>query len=148
MVVDVLADPLDAVFHALADPTRRDIVRRTVAAESSVSGLARAYPISFAAVQKHVAVLEQAGLVTKRRHGLEQLVSARGDSLHAAGVAPDQLERWWGPPTYPATVVEHDLTPGGHVTYFMTGPEGERFHGWCRVLEVDPPLSLIHISEP
>lgn len=95
MVVDVLADPLDAVFHALADPTRRDIVRRTVAAESSVSGLARAYPISFAAVQKHVAVLEQAGLVTKRRHGREQLVSARGDSLRAAGVALDQLADVW-----------------------------------------------------
>ena len=55
---------------------------------------------------------------------------------------PRQLERWWGPPTYPATVVEHDLTPGGHVTYFMTGPEGERFHGWWRVLEVDPPRGL------
>lgn len=55
---------------------------------------------------------------------------------------PRQLERWWGPPGYPATVVEHDLTPGGTVTYFMTGPEGERFHGWWRVAEVDAPRSL------
>ncbi|MGB8020735.1 MAG: SRPBCC domain-containing protein [Candidatus Nanopelagicales bacterium] len=55
---------------------------------------------------------------------------------------PRQLERWWGPPTYPATVVEHDLTPGGRITYFMTGPEGDIHHGWWRVLEVDPPHRL------
>jgi len=51
---------------------------------------------------------------------------------------PRQLERWWGPPTYPATVVDHDLAPGGRVTYFMTGPDGEKFHGWWQVLEVEP----------
>lgn len=55
---------------------------------------------------------------------------------------PRQLERWWGPPSYPATVVEHELTPGGSVTYYMTGPEGDRHHGWWRVLSVDPPRSL------
>jgi len=55
---------------------------------------------------------------------------------------PRQLERWWGPPMYPATVKEHDLTPGGEVTYFMTGPEGEQFHGWWRITSVDPPASL------
>jgi len=55
---------------------------------------------------------------------------------------PRQLERWWGPPTYPATVVDHDLSPGGKVTYFMTGPEGETFHGWWHVLAVDAPRSL------
>lgn len=55
---------------------------------------------------------------------------------------PRQLERWWGPPTYPATVVEHNLTPGGRVTYFMTGPEGDRHHGWWRILSVDPPRGL------
>lgn len=55
---------------------------------------------------------------------------------------PRQLERWWGPPTYPATVEEHDLTPGGEVTYFMTGPEGEKFGGWWRVATVTPPTAL------
>lgn len=55
---------------------------------------------------------------------------------------PRQLEQWWGPPTYPATVVEHDLAPGGRVTYTMTGPEGDQHHGWWRVLSVDPPRVL------
>jgi uncharacterized protein YndB with AHSA1/START domain len=55
---------------------------------------------------------------------------------------PRKLERWWGPPTYPATFEEHDLSPGGEVTYFMTGPEGERPRGWWRVTSVDPPGSL------
>ncbi len=55
---------------------------------------------------------------------------------------PRQLERWWGPPTYPATVVDHDLTPGGSVTYFMTGPEGDQPRGWWRVLAVDAPHRL------
>jgi len=55
---------------------------------------------------------------------------------------PRLLERWWGPPTYPATVVDHDLTAGGRVTYFMTSPEGERLHGWWRVTAVDVPAAL------
>jgi uncharacterized protein YndB with AHSA1/START domain len=55
---------------------------------------------------------------------------------------PRQLERWWGPPTYPATVVDHDLTPGGRVTYFMTGPEGDKAHGWWQVLAAEPPRRL------
>ena len=55
---------------------------------------------------------------------------------------PRQLERWWGPPTYPATVVDHDLGPNGSVSYYMTSPEGERHHGWWRVQEVDPPNRL------
>jgi uncharacterized protein YndB with AHSA1/START domain len=55
---------------------------------------------------------------------------------------PRQLERWWGPPTYPATVVDHDLVPGGRVSYFMTGPEGDQAHGWWRVLAVDAPRRL------
>lgn len=55
---------------------------------------------------------------------------------------PRRLERWWGPPGYPATVVEHDLRAGGRVTYFMTSPEGERHHGWWRVDEVDAPHRL------
>ena len=55
---------------------------------------------------------------------------------------PRRLERWWGPPGYPATVTEHDLPPGGAVRYFMTGPGGERHHGHWRVLAVDPPRTL------
>lgn len=55
---------------------------------------------------------------------------------------PRKLERWWGPPTYPATVVEHDLRPGGKVSYFMTSPEGEQYHGWWKVLTVDEPHRL------
>ena len=55
---------------------------------------------------------------------------------------PRKLERWWGPPTHPATVEDHDLTAGGAVSYFMTGPEGEISRGWWRVTAVDPPRSL------
>jgi uncharacterized protein YndB with AHSA1/START domain len=55
---------------------------------------------------------------------------------------PRQLERWWGPPTYPATFVEHDLSLGGAVTYYMTGPEGDRHGGWWRVIGIDPPHQL------
>ena len=55
---------------------------------------------------------------------------------------PRKLERWWGPPTYPATVVEHDLRPGGRVTYFMTSPEGEQYHGWWKVVAVEHMLCL------
>ena len=55
---------------------------------------------------------------------------------------PRQLVRWWGPPTHPATVVEHVLAVGGEVTYVMTGPAGETSRGWWRVTSVDPPRSL------
>jgi uncharacterized protein YndB with AHSA1/START domain len=55
---------------------------------------------------------------------------------------PRLLERWWGPPAHPATVHRHELVPGGEVTYVMTGPDGERSHGWWRVLAVDPPTWL------
>lgn len=60
---------------------------------------------------------------------------------------PRQLEKWWGPPTYPATMETHELTPGGSVTYFMTGPEGDRHHGWWTIETVDPPNSLTFIDE-
>ncbi|MDP9144858.1 MAG: SRPBCC domain-containing protein [Actinomycetota bacterium] len=55
---------------------------------------------------------------------------------------PRKLERWWGPPDHPATIEKHDLIPGGEVTYFMTGPEGDRWAGMWRVTAVDPPTSL------
>ena len=58
---------------------------------------------------------------------------------------PRQLERWWGPPSHPSTVEEHDLAPGGAVTYFMTGPDGETSRGWWRVTAVDPPrVARVH----
>ena len=56
---------------------------------------------------------------------------------------PRQLERWWGPPTYPATFTKHDLTPGSRVEYHMTGPEGDQPKGYWDILETDPPRSLI-----
>jgi DNA-binding transcriptional ArsR family regulator len=85
----------DALFHALADRTRRDIMRRELAGEHSVSALAAKYDMSFAAVQKHVAVLEKAGLLTKRRSGREQL--ARGDVEAVRSVASllVDLEQIW-----------------------------------------------------
>lgn len=83
------------MFHALADGTRRDIVRRTMTGEHSVSALARLYPMSFAAVQKHVTVLEMADLVTKRRHGREQLVSANVAAVRRARRLLDHLEALW-----------------------------------------------------
>jgi uncharacterized protein YndB with AHSA1/START domain len=55
---------------------------------------------------------------------------------------PRKLERWWGPPTYPATVEKHDLSPGGELTYLMTGPEGDTHHGVWRVTAVGSPTSL------
>jgi DNA-binding transcriptional ArsR family regulator len=96
MVVDKLADErADRVFHALADATRRDIVVRTLEGEHSVSALARRYPMSFAAVQKHVAVLEGAGLVTKRRKGRERIVRGDVDTIRRAHQLLDELEAVW-----------------------------------------------------
>jgi DNA-binding transcriptional ArsR family regulator len=88
-------EAVDVLFHALADATRRDIVRRCVRGELSVSRLAQAYPMSFAAVQKHVTVLERAGLVTKQRRGREQLVRTEPDAVRRARLALDQLEAVW-----------------------------------------------------
>ncbi|MGW1340389.1 ArsR/SmtB family transcription factor [Kribbella sp. NPDC002412] len=93
MVVD--ESVVDQLLHALADTTRRDIVRRCLTGEASVSRLAEAYPMSFAAVQKHVAVLERAGLVTKQRSGREQLVRTDVDAVRRAREALDQLEATW-----------------------------------------------------
>ena len=96
MVVGMLAeDAIDGLFHALADPTRRDILRRCGDDEPSVSRLARGYPMSFAAVQKHVAVLERAGLVTKEPHGREQLVRTDPGAVARARQALDDLEATW-----------------------------------------------------
>jgi DNA-binding transcriptional ArsR family regulator len=86
---------VDEVFRALADSTRRDILRRCATDEPSVSRLAEAYPMSFAAVQKHVAVLERAGLVVKVRRGREQLVHTETAAVGLARQALDELEATW-----------------------------------------------------
>jgi DNA-binding transcriptional ArsR family regulator len=86
---------VDRIFHALADATRRAIVRQVLVGEHSVSDLARAFPMSVTAVQKHVAVLEQAGLVTKRKQGREQRVSGRPAALRRAQELLDAYEQLW-----------------------------------------------------
>ncbi|WP_210593491.1 helix-turn-helix transcriptional regulator [Streptomyces sp. GESEQ-35] len=96
MVVDQRSgDRADRLFHALADATRREIVALTLAGEYSVSDLARRFPMSFAAVQKHVAVLEQSGLVTKHRQGREQRVRGNADALREVHGLLDQLAALW-----------------------------------------------------
>ena len=96
VVDDTLSDlEIDRIFHALADATRRDIVRRTLAGEASVSVLASAYAISFAAVQKHVAVLEGAGLVTKQSRGRERLVRADPATIARAQELLDAYAQLW-----------------------------------------------------
>ncbi len=96
MVVSSWTDAeADQIFHALADTTRRDILDQVLVAEQSVSALSRRYPISFAAVQKHVAVLQRAGVVEKRRHGREQLVRGNPEPIRRAARQLQQYERLW-----------------------------------------------------
>jgi DNA-binding transcriptional ArsR family regulator len=96
MVVDELSDDeVDRIFRALADRTRRDIVRRTLIGEVSISQLASGYEMSFAAVQKHIAVLEGAGLVRKHPHGRERLVRGNPETIRRAQQLLDQLEQVW-----------------------------------------------------
>ncbi|ACQ81126.1 transcriptional regulator, ArsR family [Beutenbergia cavernae DSM 12333] len=86
---------IDRVFGALSDTTRRDIVQRVLRQEASVSELAAAYDMSFAAVQKHVAVLERAGLVSKIRRGREQIVHADVSTIRSAARLLGQYEEIW-----------------------------------------------------
>jgi DNA-binding transcriptional ArsR family regulator len=96
MVVDIFSDDrVDLLFHALADATRRDIVRRAITGEHSISGLAAGYDMSFAAVQKHVAVLERAGFVTKVHHGRERLVRTDIAAINQASQLLDRFEELW-----------------------------------------------------
>jgi len=88
-------ESLNQLFRALADGTRRDILVRSLTKTPSVSELAASYEMSFAAVQKHVAVLERAGLVQKRPHGREQQVSTNRARLRRAGELLDQFELLW-----------------------------------------------------
>lgn len=88
-------ESLNQLFRALADGTRRDILARSLTETPSVSDLAARYEMSFAAVQKHVAVLERAGLIRKRAHGREQLVSTDRARLQRAGELLDSYESRW-----------------------------------------------------
>jgi DNA-binding transcriptional ArsR family regulator len=85
----------DRLFGALGDATRRDIVRRAIVGEEGVAELARHYPMSFAAVQKHVAILERAGLVSKHRSGRRQVVRTNPTALRAARRLLDRYEELW-----------------------------------------------------
>src|SRR5438876_7884454 len=91
----IAAPGFDRVFAALADDTRRDIVRRAISAEEGVVELASHYPMSFAAVQKHVAVLERAGLITKQRIGRRRVVRTNLEALLVARRLLDQYEAVW-----------------------------------------------------
>jgi DNA-binding transcriptional ArsR family regulator len=85
----------DRIFGALGDPTRRDIVRRAIDGEEGVAELAAHYPMSFAAVQKHVAILERAGLVTKHRVGRRKVVRTNLEGLRVARRVLDRYEDRW-----------------------------------------------------
>jgi len=96
VVRDALTDDdVDRIFGALADRTRRDILTRAIERVQSVSALARQYDMSFAAVQKHVAVLERAALIVKEAHGREQLVHANRPTIARAIALLDQYEQLW-----------------------------------------------------
>jgi uncharacterized protein YndB with AHSA1/START domain len=84
--------------------------------------------------------------VTKDLDALTMTVTAEFDAgaerVWEMWSDPRQLERWWGPPSHPATFVDHDLVAGGRAAYYMTSPEGQKYHGWWRFEEFDPPSML------
>ncbi|WP_150460186.1 ArsR/SmtB family transcription factor [Nesterenkonia ebinurensis] len=93
--MDLSDDEVDRIFRALADTTRRDIVRRTLTDEASISDLAHRYEMSFAAVQKHITVLEGAGLVTKHRNGRERRIRGNPEAIRKAQTLLNAYERIW-----------------------------------------------------
>ena len=95
VVAQVSEAAVDRIFHALADGTRRDILALAVEGRYSVSALAKRYPMSFAAVQKHVAVLEGAGLITKEQRGRERLVHTDVDTVQRARMLLNGIEELW-----------------------------------------------------
>ncbi len=114
MVVDLLSEgETDRVFRALSDATRRDILVRTIRHEQSVSTLARHYEMSFAAVQKHVAVLERAMLITKQRRGREQIVHGNASTLRNAAALLDSYEQLW-------------IQRANQIADVLAGEEGDR----------------------
>ena len=86
---------MDRLFHALADATRRDILRQVLLHEQSTSGLAHRYQMSMTAVQKHVGVLEGAGLITRRQHGREKRIACQREALEQAQALLDEFEQLW-----------------------------------------------------
>ena len=114
MVVDyaLANDEIDRIFGALADSTRRDILGRAIRQEQSVSALARQYAMSFAAVQKHVAVLERATLVTKERRGRQQIVHANRETLDKTTMLLDNFEQLW-------------IQRAKQIANFIANPKGE-----------------------
>ena len=95
VILEPTEEQVNKLFHALADATRRDIVRRCAVGESSLTHLAKTYPMSFTAVQKHVAVLERAGLVIKERRGREQLVHTDAEAVSRAKHVLAEIEATW-----------------------------------------------------
>jgi len=86
------------------------------------------------------AVLKDADALTMT---LDAEFEASPERVWQLWADPRQLERWWGPPTYPATVTSHDLRPGGRVEYHMTGPEGDQSRGYWEIVDADAPYRLI-----
>ena len=93
--MQIVPADFDRMFGALADPTRRDIVRRAIGGDEGILELAGHYPMSFAAVQKHVAILERAGLVSKQRSGRRKVVRTNLEGLRMARRLLDQYEELW-----------------------------------------------------
>jgi uncharacterized protein YndB with AHSA1/START domain len=90
--------------------------------------------------------------VRKDLDGLTMTITAEfaasAERIWALWSDPRQLERWWGPPSHPATFLEHELVPGARSAYFLTGPDGERHRGWWRIAEVDAPRRLRIDDDP
>ncbi len=86
---------LDSIFASLSDPTRRDIISRVARGELSVGDLVKSYDVSFAAISKHLMVLERANLIIKRREGRKQMVSLTPDALKSADVYLEQYRQMW-----------------------------------------------------
>lgn len=94
-MVECIEAPLDLIFHSLADPTRRDILRRLSQAEHTISELAKPYAMSLAAIAKHINVLDKAGLVIKRRNGKEKVIRLVPQTIKAAEAHLTEYERIW-----------------------------------------------------
>lgn len=94
-MVELTLSPLDLIFQSLADPTRRDILKRVSKKEMSISDIAKPYALTFAAISKHLKVLEKANLVIKRRQGKEQIVKAAPDALKNASEYLKTYEKLW-----------------------------------------------------
>jgi DNA-binding transcriptional ArsR family regulator len=117
----------DRLFGALADATRRDIVRRAILGEEGVAELAEHYPMSFAAVQKHIAILERAGMVTKERIGRRKVVRTNLERLRVARRLLDQYEELWrGRVARMTALVTEDITEQDRMTALVTDDTKEQ----------------------